>query len=243
MKQDITYDNLRNFAYTNDKICKKPIRGIVLSFFGLNSSTMYEEDTPEGIFYAERGILFVVPYNNPWAWMNRQAVAYTDSVIDILLAQYRLPDFLPIVSTGGSMGGLSALVYTRYAKRTPIACVANCPVCDLVFHYGERPDLPRTLYSAFYQYDGDMEQALKTASPLHLVPKMPKVSYHIFHCDQDKAVNIKEHSEKFVAAMKDLGHTITFDIVKDRGHCDLPEDRKQQFLQYGVDAVERACTD
>lgn len=238
MQPIITYETLRNFAYSNDRIVKQPIKGIVLSFFGLNSSTMYDEDTPEGIFYAERGILYVVPYNNPWAWMNRQAVAYTDEVLDVLTERYGLAGDLPIVSTGGSMGGLSALVYTRYAKRTPVACVANCPVCDLVYHYGERPDLPRTLYSAFYAYDGEIEQALRTASPLHLVPEMPKVPYHIFHCDQDQAVNLHEHSEKFVSAMKELGHSVTFTIVEGRGHCDLPEDRKQQFLQSCVDAVE-----
>lgn len=238
MQQIITYENLRNFAYSNDKIVKQPIKGIVLSFFGLNSSTMYEEDTPEGIFYAERGILYVVPYNNPWAWMNRQAVAYTDEVLDVLLDRYGLSDSLPIVSTGGSMGGLSALVYTRYAKRTPVACVANCPVCDLVYHYGERPDLPRTLYSAFYSYDGTLEQALRTASPLHLVPEMPKVTYHIFHCDQDQAVNINEHSERFVSAMREQGHNLTFDVVPGRGHCDLTGEMWQRFTKYCVDAIE-----
>lgn len=241
MDQVITYENLRYFAYVNDRICRQPIKGIVLSFFGLNSSTMYDADTPEGIAYGEKGILYVVPYNNPWAWMNRQAVAYTDSVIDVLTDHYHLPEKLPIVSTGGSMGGLSALVYTRYAKRTPVACVANCPVCDLVFHYGERPDLPRTLYSAFYSYDGSIEQALQTASPLHLVPEMPRAAYHVFHCDEDKAVNIHAHSEKFISAMREQGHSISFDVVNGRGHCDLTEEMKRLFMQYCVDAVENAC--
>ena len=76
----MTYDTLRNFAYVNDKICKNRINGIVISFFGLNGCSMFDEDIPDGIFYAEKGILYVVPYNNPWAWMNRQAVDYTDEV-------------------------------------------------------------------------------------------------------------------------------------------------------------------
>ena len=240
MKPVITYEHLRKFAYTNDQICKQPIKGVVLSFFGLNANSMFDTDPPEGIFYGERGILYVVPYNNPWAWMNRQAVAYTDEVIDVLLAHYGLPDTLPIVSTGGSMGGLSALVYTRYAKRTPVACVANCPVCDLVFHYGERADLPRTLYSAFYHYDGEMEKALQTASPLHLVPGMPRVVYHVFHCDRDEAVNLHAHSERFVEAMRAQGHRITFTIVEGRGHCDLTEEMWQRYTQACVHAVEGA---
>ena len=239
MERVITYDDLRNFAYANDRICQQPIKRIVLSFFGLNMSNMFNEDIPEGIFYAEQGILYVVPYTNPWAWMNRQAVKYTDEIIDVLIDQYKLPDNTPIVSTGGSMGGLSAIVYTRYAKRTPVACVANCPVCDLVFHYGERPDLPRTLYSAFYDYDGDIKGAMKTASPLHLVPEMPKAGYHIFHCDQDTAVNIDAHSKKFVTAMKEREYNITFDIVPGRDHCDLTEEMRHLFMEYCVNAVEK----
>ncbi len=243
MKQIINYDNLRYFAYSNDKICKKPIKGVVLSFFGLGTMDTYQEDIPDGVFYAEKGILYVVPYNNPWAWMNRQAVDYTNEIVEVLVKQYDLPDNIPIVSSGGSMGGLSALVYMKYAKRTPIACVANCPVCDLVYHYDERFDLPRTLYSAFYNYDGDLEQALKTASPLHLASELPKVKYHIFHCDEDKAVNLQAHSEKFVKTMENLGYDITFDIVNGRGHCDLPEEMWQLYKQYCLDAIENCYTD
>ena len=34
MEKIITAENFRNFAYANDNICVKPIRGIVLEFFG-----------------------------------------------------------------------------------------------------------------------------------------------------------------------------------------------------------------
>ena len=30
MEKLITYPTLRNFAYSNDKICKKPVRGIAV---------------------------------------------------------------------------------------------------------------------------------------------------------------------------------------------------------------------
>ena len=45
MEKLITYPTLRNFAYSNDQICKKPVRGIALSFFGLGGQTMFDEDT------------------------------------------------------------------------------------------------------------------------------------------------------------------------------------------------------
>lgn len=238
MERIITYENLRNFAYVNDNICKKPIKGIVISFFGLGGANMFWEDIPEGVFYAEQNILYVVPYNNPWAWMNRQAVSYTDEIIDVIFEKHALSDDTPTVAVGGSMGGQSALVYTRYSKRTPVSCVANCPVCDLVFHFTERPDLPRTLYSSFFNESGTLEDVLKSASPLHLAKNMPQVKYHIFHCDEDKAVNIDSHSRKFVPEMLSLGHSITFDVISGRGHCDLTEEMREKYMRYAADEIK-----
>ena len=238
MNRMITYENLRQFTYSNDQICKRPIRGIVVTFFGLNATVMYSEDTEEGIYFAERGILYLVPYNNPWAWMNPQAVQYTDELLDVVIDHFKLPESIPIVATGGSMGGLSALAYTCFAKRTPVACVANCPVCDLPYHCTERPDLPRTLYSAFFHEEGEISEVLEKASPFHLAEKMPKVPYHIFHCDADRSVNIERHSNRFVAKMREVGHSVSYDVIPGRGHCDLPPEMVEQFRQYSVKAIE-----
>ena len=238
MEKIITYDTLRSFAYCNDKICKKPIRGIAVSFFGLGGMAMFAEDTDEGKRFAEKGILWLVPYNNPWAWMNRQAVGYTDELIDVLVQHYGLPEDIPVVSTGGSMGGLSALVYTACAKRTPVACVANCPVCDLPYHFTERPDLPRTLYSAFWNYEGTIEEALCSASPIHLAEKMPDVDYTIFHCEADQAVNKQKHSDVFVQKMQPA-HRVTYITVPERGHCDLPPQEREMYNAAIEAAVEK----
>jgi len=237
MEKIITIENLRDFAYCNDKICRKPIKGIVLSFFGLGGCTMFNEDTEDGKMYAEKGIILLVPYQNPWAWMNKQTVDYTDELIDVLFDAYNLPENTPVVSTGGSMGGLSALVYTAYAKRTPVSCVANCPVCDLPYHYTERPDLPRTLYSAFGTYEGTMDQALRSASPLHVVDIMPKSpAYYIFHCEEDKAVNKQMHSDRFVKELE-RAHKVSYYAVPERGHCDLTEEMRALYTKCVTDSI------
>lgn len=228
MEKIITYETLRSFAYSNDKICTGPIQGIVVSFFGLGGTAMFSEDTKEGKFFAERNIIYIVPYANPWAWMNRQTAAYTDEIIDTLIKHYNLPDNIPIISTGGSMGGQSALVYMVYAARTPAACVANCPVCDLPFHFAERPDLPRTLYSAFGTYDGTLQEALESASPFHLVDRMPDSEYYIFHCEADDAVNKQKHSDCFVEKMA-KAHKVEYYAVPERGHCDLTPEMWQNY--------------
>lgn len=237
MEKIITINNLRSFGYCNHEICEKPIRGVVLSFFGLGGSAMYHEDTEDGRRYAEKGILYVVPYQNPWAWMNMQTVDYVDEILDVLFEVYNLAEDLPIVYSGGSMGGLSALVYTAYAKRTPVACVTNCPVCDLPYHYTERPDLPRTLYSAFGMYPGTLDDALRSASPLHLVDKMPvSTAYYIFHCEQDKKVNKQKHSDRFIAQMN-KEHNVSYYSVPERDHCDLTEEMRGLYNRCIINTI------
>jgi dipeptidyl aminopeptidase/acylaminoacyl peptidase len=170
--------------------------------------------------------------------MNKQAVAYTDEILDVLFEKYNLPEGTPVVSTGGSMGGQSALVYTRYSKRTPVACVANCPVCDMVFHFTEREDLPRTIYSAYFNEDCTMNEALEKHSPLHLASQMPKIKYLIFHCDDDRAVNIDSHSRRFVEAMMALNHDISFVVVPDKGHCNIGDENYKKFMEFCINTIE-----
>lgn len=231
MKNVINFENIHNFAYVSDRVCNKPIKGIIIEFSGLGDTRTFNEERSDAIDHGKHGLLFVVPYLNPWSWMNKQSIACTDEIIDIIFEHLNLPENTPIVAIGGSMGGQSALVYSRYAKRTPIACIANCPVCDLVHHYNERTDTPRTLYSSFYHETCSMEEALKKASPIHLASEMPHIPYHIFHCDEDKSVNIS-HSQRFVPVMKELGYDITLDIAHGKGHCELTPEMWKKFGEY-----------
>ena len=228
MEKIITYETLRRFAYCNDKLIKGSIRGIVVEFRGLNNTSINDKDPADSLEYSEMGIVHLIPYNNPWCWMNAQAVSYTDELIAALCDHYGLGADVRIVSTGNSMGGLCCLIYCAYARITPVACVANCPVCDMPYHITERVDLPRTIYSAYYDCE-DFDQALKDHSPLHLVPTMPRVPYHIFHCEEDMAVNIDKHSARFVAAMRQAGFEVTYDTVPEAGHCKLTPEAWEKF--------------
>lgn len=230
MEKIITYENLRKFAYSSDHLIEGEIKGIVLSFYGLGGAEMHSQDRGVAFELAKKGIIYVHPYTNPWCWMNDSAVRLTDEIIEVLCDKYGLGDEVRVVSSGGSMGGLSALVYTVYARITPVACVANCPVCDLPYHFTEREDLPRTLYSAFSGYDCSLDEALRSCSPLHLVEKMPDISYVLFHCTADRAVNIDRHSERFVGSMRALGKKIEFIKVDGRGHCDLGAEAEMAYF-------------
>lgn len=236
MKKIMTYENLRYFAYSNDVICKKPIRGIVVDFWGMGSTGMCHEDTDDGKFYAEQGIVQVIPYYNPWAFCNRQTVAYIEEVMDVVFSYYALPAEIPIVFTGNSMGGLTSLACTALSKYKPIACLANCPVCDMSDHLYERADLPHALYSAFGTYQGTLEEAMLTVSPLHLTDIMPDIPYYIFCGEEDSVVNKKIHSDQFVEKMKKT-HRITYYEIPGMGHCKMADDVKQQYLQIAADSI------
>ena len=222
MKPVVNPDNLRFFAYLNDRVLEGKPRGLVLDFKGLGGMDMFDEDTPRGIKFGKRGILYCVPYLDPWNWMNPAAVRETDAILSAVRETYGP---LPTVSSGGSMGGLCCLVYARYAAVTPVAAAANCPVCDLPYHCTERPDLPRTLYAAYGSADEDtLAEALEKSSPLHLAEKreMPRIPYTVFHCTEDRAVNKEKHSDRFVAAMRAYA-PVDYTAVEGRGHCDLGE--------------------
>lgn len=232
MEKIITAENIRSFAYINDKACKRPIRGIAVEFFGLGGQQMFSEDTERGIQLGEKGILYFIPYLNPWAWMNGFAVKETDAILEAIEEKFQIKG-LPLISTGGSMGGLSSLIYTRYAARTPDLCVANCPVCDLPYHYTERPDLPRTLYSAFGDSEkATLQEAMEDYSPLHLAQRkeMPDIPYTVFHCEKDMAVNKGMHSDRFVAAMQAAGRKVEYIAVPERGHTDLSEEAWKIYI-------------
>lgn len=234
MLTPINKENIPSFAYTNIELLKTKPRAVVVEFHGLGGGTgMIVDHSRLSRFCAEQEMVYIIPYYGPWAWMNDKAVSYTDEVLDAVFDKLELDEYTPVISSGYSMGGLGALVYCRRAKRTPAACTAICPVCDLPYHYTERPDLPRTIYLAYSHYDMTLSEAMEQTSPLHLVPEMPDIPYLIFGATADTAVSMPAHSDKFVAAMKERGLGIEYYILPDRGHCDMTEeaiDRYHEFI-------------
>ena len=90
MEKKINYENLRSYAYSNDKLINGKIKGIIIDFFGLGCQAMYHDDMDTGKFFAENNVVFLVPYTNPWGWMNRDEVRLADEVIDVIMEHYGL---------------------------------------------------------------------------------------------------------------------------------------------------------
>ncbi|MBQ8114184.1 MAG: prolyl oligopeptidase family serine peptidase [Kiritimatiellae bacterium] len=225
----ITWETLSSFCHSNLADVKEPVRGIVVEHHGLGCVWFKpNEQKGWGKDLADKGIAIVHPHYNPWCWMNDTAVRFSDRIVDCVIEHYGLEPDAHVCSMGRSMGGLGALVYARYSRKNVVAAVANCPVCDLPYHYTERPDLPRTLTTAFADAP-DFDAALKSHSPIDLVPQMPDINYFVAHSSADKSVNKERHSDRFVEAMRKAGRRIEYAISEGTGHCQLTPDVQRRF--------------
>lgn len=191
---------------------------MALSFHGLGHT--HEKQYPDTVEleWARAGWLVVFPYYGPWSWMNRHSRAFVDGLIDSVYENYKLEKSIPLVSTGASMGGMSALVYARYASRPIAACLALFPVCDFRHHFNERPDLPRSIYHSLLGHGDDMDALFDEHSPLAQVGNLPDVPYLIIHGDRDLAVNKQAHSDRLVAAMRERGLRVKYLEIPGMGH-------------------------
>ena len=97
-------------------------------------------------------------------------------------------------------------------------------------------DLPHELYSAFGTYEGTLEEAMLTVSPVHLIDRMPDIPYYVFCGMEDTRVDKKKNSDQFVEKMR-KSHRITYYEIPEMGHCNLPEDMKKIYLQTAADAI------
>lgn len=215
----VTKENLSYYAWTNIEFIPGEVKAVMLDFQGLGFKDMKTIPGTTDLELASKGILTVVPYYAPWSWMNREAVRLVDEIVEVIYETWKLSSDVPLISTGGSMGGLCALIYCVYGKKTPSACYANCPVCDLPYHATERPDLPRTMYAAFSHYECGIDEALRLTSPVHQVQKLPFIPYLIIHADKDPAVNNDRHSRVLVEKMKELGHRVEYIVTRSDWHC------------------------
>ena len=138
----------------------------------------------------------------------------------------------------GSMGGTGALLYSIYGRRTPAACAANGPACDALDMYKSAPDFTRTLFNAVAHYDCGLEEALASLSTVRLVDRMPRIPYYIVHTDMDEAIPIGKHSDVLVPMLRARGYDVTYSVVRDRRHCDLPIEDWNAMVKWVIRQVK-----
>ena len=210
-------DLVRKVTWLSDRFTEGPVRSIVLRFGGLGGGDMRSGADLMELEWCTKGGLVVVPFANPWAWMNDATREFVDELVDGVRDLLGLPATTPVISTGGSIGGHAALIYPLYSRQPVKACLAQWPVCDLPFHYGERADLPRTMHSAYGSY-GDITDRLERNSPVHQAARLPRIPYCIVHGAADQAVAKGPHSDRLVALLRAGGHQVEYLEDPDMGH-------------------------
>ena len=216
-------DELNRYCWSNADRINGIIKRAVLEFQGLNRFQMLDQPTALDLELADRNVLYVIPYTAPWSWMNRSAQAYTDRLLTSIFKAYDLPEELPVVSSGYSMGGQAALMYTLFGTRRISACYANSPVCDLIAHFREREDIPRTLVNALIGSEASFETELVRHSPLHRAGDLPDIPYMIVAGEADDQVNKAVHSDRFVERMRQLGRNVRYDQLPDMRHWQITD--------------------
>ncbi len=233
---EINIENIRQFAYTNRHLIKGEIKGMIFEFVGLYTQNYYTDTEPEaGLRFAEKGLLYVIPYYDPWAWMNKRTVVFCRLIYKVITEGYAISE-VPFAVCGASMGGMGAMIFSLEGEKLPVACVTNCPVCDLNYHYIEHEDMPRTIYQAFFEEGTDLQKSISYSSPIARVEELPFIKYTIFQCMDDDDVHPYAHSEMLVPKMKALGYDITYIKVPNGGHCGL----NSKYLEMYFSKIEEA---
>lgn len=234
----INKENVHLFAADNHEMIAWPVRGLILEFPGLDGGSCLGGQTHVGplrsgyaVRCARRGLLLVYPFVGPWSWMNDAAVRTVDMVVDAVKEKYGLGD-VPMVNTGGSMGGAGALMYTADGKHRACACAVSGPACDLLSMTEDFPDGMCTVYRAVAHYDMPFEDAVKRISPLYQLDRLPEIPYFVAHTDADEIIRIEKNAEPLVAGLRARGHDVTYMVVPGQAHCDIGPEAQLEFDRF-----------
>lgn len=211
-------ETIKQTTWIGTDSLRGPIKGIVMTFHGLGSAGMKEGPSEVELEWGDRGGLVVHPYTGPWHWTTAPVRAYLDDLIGSVREHYCGGRDVPIILTGGSLGGHTALLYARYSKHKLAACLALCPVGSVKFSFSERPDVARTVLAAVEWRTNDLEKYFTELSPNEQVAHMQKIPYMIIHGAKDKAVAKAPHSDILVERMRARGLDVEYVEVANMDH-------------------------
>lgn len=230
-------DRIDIFAYHNLHLIKKPIRGIIYEFHGLGSRPRMTSDPDFAVRCAEKGILYLFPYYNPWSWMNDKTVHELDMISDILFDTQKLDKNTPIVYMGGSMGGHASLIYSYKSKYRPIAVAVNCPACNLPAMVYDRIEVYLSVWDSQFESPMDFDDAIRANDPISLADKLPVVPYLFISGDADTAVKIEENSDLLVPLLRDRGCDVRYLRIPEMKHCALSAEDMKTYQDFAVNAI------
>ena len=226
-KAYINPQTLHLYCNTNQSLLTTPPKAFVLEFPGLGGGSCMGGCMDIGAYnhgyaaeLAKEGILVAYLFPGPWSWMNRGAVRMVNLVLDAIYEAYHLTKDTSWVVTGGSMGGLGALMYCATSGRVPTACLAMCPCTHVPDCLDASPDFPRTIVRAVAEYDMPLSEGIKLISPHTYIEQMPHIPYMIVNDGADEYFP-EGMTEGYVADLREHGHDVTYLCLEGCRHGEI----------------------
>lgn len=235
----INEENIHDFCFLNLDTLQFPIQGLVMDCHGLNDNTIHQKSPRLGAELGKDGILYLYPYYDLWAWCNNSAVTLMNELLAVVEEMFALTPQIPFVICGGSMGGLTAIMFSKYSIRQPRAIACQCPVVDLQESFQRLRQHRRAIYNAYCTEEGTIEDAIRRHSPIANAGNLLRVPYLIVSGGEDHCVTEKNQIAPFEAEMRRQGHDIRVLRVPGMGHCELKqfEDAFRTYLNF----IQRYC--
>jgi len=197
--------------------------GLVIHLYGSGGSHRFYNlmRPPYGLLrrlLPERGYRIVVPELGPTHWMNAQAIATLDAVIEGLIGAGEA-DPARVHILGTSMGASSGLVYAMRRPGVVRSVCAVFPVTDFAGWAAQFPDRGVSLAQAHGVTPEAAQAAFRGLSPLNHVPAFANMPVYLLHGDADGVVPVR-HSRDFAAALRAAGCPVTYRESPGMGHDD-----------------------
>lgn len=206
----INKDNILTYAFVNFDTLKLPVKAVCIDFHGYTDATRFTESSRLASDLGNRGIAYVFPYYSVWAWYSKSSRIYNEMVLDAVFDKL---GNAPLIVSGGSMGGMTALMYAIEGKRKPVGCVVNCPVTDteLIF---ENDSIRPAILSAHIEEGLN----LKAFSPVCRINDLLDIKYFAVFGGKDECITDK-YFLPFNEKMQ--GKNYEYYIEEQMPHCDI----------------------
>lgn len=223
MDKNYLKEHFHKLCLSNADLIKGEIKGIALYFTGLGHTSQPGNDMVAAPVCTENGILYILPFYNPWSWMNKKTVDYVDAIVDAAMELYGIPQNAPVGIYGGSMGGHNTFHYAVKSKHNIVAAALLCPCCNVEYEMAYSTNtIFRSYFEAALEDTDDFTSYIHDNSPVNMVEKLPKIPYLFAVGLKDLVLVPSQHSDLMIEKMAAAGHTVERQDYPEVAHCNLP---------------------
>lgn len=222
MDKKFLKDYFNKICLSNIDLIKGDIRGIALYFTGLGHTSQPMNDMVAAPVCAENGILYILPFYNPWCWMNEKTVKYVDAIVDTAMELYNISKDVPVGIYGGSMGGHNTFIYAMKSKHRIVAAAILCPCCNMEYEMAYSTNtIFRSYFESAIEDTDDFKAYIHDNSPVNMVEKLPKIPYLFAVGLKDTVLVPSQHSDLMIERMISAGHEVERQDYPEVAHCNL----------------------